>query len=322
MNAAALTTGAGKYRTAFAVAGLALLLLIERHAAAAPRSQQGAERPAAQTAAGERTGEERTGEERAGDVRTGETRTGKARKADERRGGAGVRVNDGPIPAGGANVGDDPTRAAATAPLPVRGKLEGELIRRRPQVEERATARKAPKPNSQGMEIGRLVAALGVVIGLIFLMRWLAKRFFVTPGGGGASRVVQVLSRTPLAPKQQLLMIQVGRRIVLASDSGGQMNSLCEISDPDEVAALIGQMLEEKAAASPRSFGSLFGRMRRGFDEQAAAGESGLPGETAAGARDDDPEEEASDPALTSTRTELRGLMERVRVLSRQFKSS
>lgn len=226
-----------------------------------------------------------------------------------------------PPAASAAGEADKPVPAPPTAPPPIRGKLEDEAIRRRPAVTQRPAAapKTAPAP-SQGLEFARIATALGIVIGLILVMRWLAKRFFVTPGRNGASRVVQVLSRTPLAPKQQLLMIQVGRRIVVAADSGGQMNSLCEITDPDEVASLVGQMLEERGAGSPKSFGSLFSKMRRGFDDEPAPEEPAFTGRgdrEAGGAEAD----EAEDPALSSTRSELRGLMDKVRLLSRQFKA-
>jgi hypothetical protein len=45
------------------------------------------------------------------------------------------------------------------------------------------------------------------------------------------------------------------------------MNSLSEITDPDEVAALVGQLREEKlAVAANIAFGGLLGRMRRTLD--------------------------------------------------------
>ena len=120
-----------------------------------------------------------------------------------------------------------------------------------------------------------------------------------------------------ISPKQQLLVVQVGRRLVVVGDSGQQMNPLCEITDPDEMAALIGQIHEEKRESPAGAFGAIFGRAGSAFEK-----ENGEP------QRPVDVAEEADDSADSSTgpshvqgaRDELSGLMDKVRVMSRQFR--
>ena len=135
-----------------------------------------------------------------------------------------------------------------------------------------------------------MLLALAVVIALILLLRWGGRRMFGLPGGGRASHAVQVLSRSALTPRQQVVLLKVGRRVLVVADNGSQMNSLCQITDPDEVAGLVGQLRTEKgnaAGAGAGAFGGLFGRSRKTF------GESG----------DDDPPPERQRPnAATAAR--------------------
>jgi flagellar biosynthetic protein FliO len=104
------------------------------------------------------------------------------------------------------------------------------------------------KPASPGAT--RVALSLAAVLGLIVILFWAAKRFLPrralggqTPGGG-----MQLLARLPVAPKQSLLLVQVGRRLLVIGDSGTGLSTLCEITDPNEAAALIGQLQTEKSS--------------------------------------------------------------------------
>ena len=175
----------------------------------------------------------------------------------------------------------------------------------------------APQP----FEFRRVTLALGSVIALIFGLRWVARRVFVMPGSAKASRAVQVLTRTPMAPRQQVLLLQVGRRVVVVADSGGNMSTLCEIDDPDEVTSLLAQIMAERGMASPKAFGSVFGRTRNRFDEQMDEGEEISDAlDRATGAEADVAPNE--DLPVDETRSEIRGLMDKVRQMSSQFRAS
>jgi len=170
-----------------------------------------------------------------------------------------------------------------------------------------------PIVKPQGMDYPRVLGALGIVIGLIFVLRWGGRFLFPGAAGRGASRAIEVLSRSPLSPKQQVLLIRVGRRLVVVGDTGSQMNALCEITDPDEIASLVGQLRDEKSSATPRAFGALFGTSRGMFE---AATDVAPPEEQRSSLRD--AEDEAAPAA--SAREELNGLRDRVRMLAEQFK--
>ena len=161
------------------------------------------------------------------------------------------------------------------------------------------------------MDYSRVLGALAVVLGLIFLLRWCSRFFFPSAAGRQSSRAVEVIARSALSPKQQIMLIRVGRRLIVVGDSGAQMNTLCELSEPDEVAALVGQLQDEKLPPGRKAFGAMFGRSRSRFDATDQA-------EPAPPLVDD---AEDAEPVGTA-REELSGLRERVRLLAQQFKGT
>jgi flagellar biogenesis protein FliO len=160
----------------------------------------------------------------------------------------------------------------------------------------------------------RVILALAAVIGLIVVLRYVARLLFPSVAAGRASHAVRVLSRSPISPKQQVLLVQVGRRVIVVGDCGAQMSPLAEISDPDEIAALVGRIESEKAPAA-KTFGSLFGRARDTFNatDEKPQGSDELS---------EDPSEAEAPPdlGLAAAQGEIRGLMERVRGLAQQLK--
>src|SRR5688572_17382886 len=121
----------------------------------------------------------------------------------------------------------------------------------------------APQPAGFGLR--KVALSLGAVLGLIFLLYWLIRQVFPAVAASRSSQAVRVLSRSVLAPKQQVLLLQVGRRVIVVGDTGAQMSPLAQIDDPDEIAALVGQIESEKRPAGA-AFGGFFGRAKASFD--------------------------------------------------------
>jgi flagellar biogenesis protein FliO len=165
-------------------------------------------------------------------------------------------------------------------------------------------------------DLSRIAIALLVVISLILLLRAGFRQITNGAVGGKGSKLVTVLSRSILSPKQQVLVLQVGKRLLVVGDSGGHMSSLCEISDPDEIASMVGQT--RQSSLPPRAaFGSLFKRANEPFTETDALQ---MPtDESDAHERDD--EEPASDiqPNDAVSAEEVGGLLDKVRMLQQQF---
>jgi flagellar biogenesis protein FliO len=206
------------------------------------------------------------------------------------------------------------TTAPAAPPPAIEGAYENDSLRKPASasgvLSNGKPAVETPGQFSSPLDIRRVAIALGIVLALVFLCRWAARWMFPSAGVGRSSHVMKVLSRSVIAPKQQLLLIQVGRRLVMVGDCGQQMNALAEISDPDEVASLLGQLRVDAPASERASpFAPLLGRAQQQFDD--------LPMPPAV-----DPDEEEGELALAGvdqTRGELSGLTEKIRMLSRQL---
>ncbi|MGH7213608.1 MAG: FliO/MopB family protein [Tepidisphaeraceae bacterium] len=221
--------------------------------------------------------------------------------------------------AGTTQPAPSPVQAMRVAPAPA----DSELLTRRSPGETAGAAKPVatPKAPTSSYDLPRVLLALGIVIALIFVLRWLGRWMFGGNVAQRSTRAIQVVSRSMVSPKQQLLLVQVGNRLVLVGDAGTQMNPLCEISDPDEVAALLGQIRAEKGELVTKAFGSIFGRAKEKFD--AAQGPTASEEESlrVAGTVDLTVGDDAS-PARTSgrdDRNDIEGLMTKVRSLSRQF---
>lgn len=117
----------------------------------------------------------------------------------------------------------------------------------------------------------QLLLALALVVGLIFLARFLLRRFGGTAKFTGGSRVVEVLARTALTPKHQVFLVRLGRRLVLVGAGPEGLAALAEVTDPDEVAKLAADV----EASKPGAFADIFRRKTQQADESGGdAGQS------------------------------------------------
>jgi flagellar biogenesis protein FliO len=139
----------------------------------------------------------------------------------------------------------------------------------------------------------RIATSLGAVIALIFVLRWGAK--FLNVKTLGKSEAISVLGRCGIGPRQQLVLVHVGKRVVLIGNGGGQMNTLCEIDDEQEVAQLVSGASEK---TEKTAFASVFKKEQEKFDI-----------------------EEEPEPQIGLARQELRDLMSKVKGLSKGFGS-
>jgi flagellar protein FliO/FliZ len=205
---------------------------------------------------------------------------------------------------------DPASNSQATLPPGPSGPFEQMTIRRSTGGAPPAATQPAGSStvNPGRWDLSKIPLSLAGVILLILVMRWLGKRLIPGAGRAKGSSAVQVLVRSTIGPRQQLMLVQVGRRLVLVGSGGAEMNPLCQIEDPEEVAELLGQIQGEKRAGL-KNFGAIFGRAEKAYEEPEP---------------EPPPSIEPGEPPPTSleTREELSGLMERVRRIANQFQSS
>ena len=136
----------------------------------------------------------------------------------------------------------------------------------------------------EGMEPSRLqpgpgwwktAGALAMVIGLMLGLWAIFKRWALNQGGlglmaGGRGRapagLLEILGRYPVSRGQTLMLLKLDRRVLLVSQSSNarstRMTTLCEMTDPEEVASI----LLRAADADGRSMTSRFSHLISGFE--------------------------------------------------------
>ncbi len=124
--------------------------------------------------------------------------------------------------------------------------------------------------SSFGSDAMTVFIYLGVIVVLIVVSLMVFKKFM--PGGNRLfqSKVIEILGRTFIAPKQGLFLVKLADRILLVGSTGTSINTLCEITDPDEmlmIKELAGSGAGGVSEGLSSAFRSLLGRKRGEFDD-------------------------------------------------------
>jgi flagellar biogenesis protein FliO len=100
-------------------------------------------------------------------------------------------------------------------------------------------------------------SSLLIVLGLFLGVAWCYRRTLNTSLGGIPKQVVSVLGRTAIAPRQQLILVRFGSKLVLVSMNQGETRTLSEITDPIEVDQLAGTCESHQPHSLTNSFRSI-----------------------------------------------------------------
>ncbi len=161
---------------------------------------------------------------------------------------------------------------------------------------------------SGSLDTVRVLGALLLVLAAIWACRWLMRRLMRLQGSA-SNELIKVLSRTMISPKRSILTIQVGQRVLIVADSGQQLSTLCQITDPDEIRAFKGG----SSGQSKPAFESVLREemSRQESDDDTEPSVNDLPQSAP-----------VKDAGLSSTRREVHTLLEKVRGLSQQFRGA
>lgn len=170
--------------------------------------------------------------------------------------------------------GASPTAAATQAADPSTSSIENQSLTRTAGTgkEGQRLGNGESKPPSGGGWLESL-GALAAVLGLILGLRWLLKRYGGRGGVGGSARVMEVLARTPVTARQQMVLVRVGKRLLVVGAGAEGLSSLASIEDPQEISDLLGAVEQAKAHSLTNSFTQVL-RGRR--DEMTIRDEPGV----------------------------------------------
>ncbi len=136
---------------------------------------------------------------------------------------------------------------------------------------------------SEAVEVG---ASLAGVILLIWVLRYMIRRSRgetagsrLLSGGRAPSGVASILAKYPIARGQQVVLLEVGRRILVTHQTAGNLTTLSEITDPEELADLRARIAGVDRTKREQPFDSaLTSSLEKTPTPDALSAVEGLPG--------------------------------------------
>lgn len=118
-------------------------------------------------------------------------------------------------------------------------------------------------PSGAGSWFIQTLVALAIVLGLIYVLRIVMMRLSGTTPTGASAALIEVLARTPIGPKTQVLFLKMNQRVIVAGQTPAGLNTLATIDEPEDVAWILSQV----ETANPKSISHSFKRMLGSFDK-------------------------------------------------------
>ena len=94
-------------------------------------------------------------------------------------------------------------------------------------------------------------------------------------GSTARSGVVDVVVRVRIGPRSNVILIRMGQRLLLVSESAAGLSMLANIHDPQEVDALLTTVTRSKSKSVTTGFATLLNRFNREYHEVERAGTEG-----------------------------------------------
>ncbi len=160
-----------------------------------------------------------------------------------------------------------------------------------------APAQLASTPSPSGSWLLQTLTALALVIGLIFMLRVVMQKLFLPGGKSLSGRIVEVLARSTIGPKTQVLFLRINQRIVVVGQTPAGLNSLTTLEDPQDVAWLLEQVQASRPRSITTGFRQLLHRFDKDYETDAASETTG----------------DAAEQSVDRTRDRLSGLITRMK---------
>ena len=178
-------------------------------------------------------------------------------------------VKDGaasqPSPAVVAGATSQPAVEAA-------GSIEHTAIRAAAKADEGVAKDSKLPERSSGMMSGLYSAlqvggALAIVLGLILIGRAAMRKFVPGAAVGSGKGVIETLARYPIGRSQSVVLLRIGSQIVALNQTKDQSQSILVISEPVEVAKIIGQIEGQDPTSIQASFNRVLSNARMDLEQ-------------------------------------------------------
>jgi flagellar biogenesis protein FliO len=101
-------------------------------------------------------------------------------------------------------------------------------------------------------------SSLAIVVGLFLGVAWCYRKTLSTSMSGSLPKqVVDILGRSSLSARQQMILVRFGQKLVLVSVIQGEARTLSEITDPVQVDQLVGLCESSQPGSITNSFKSV-----------------------------------------------------------------
>jgi flagellar biogenesis protein FliO len=195
------------------------------------------------------------------------------------------------------------TEPAATEPTPIITTYELPERERQPLGPMGNTPGEAPSVIQDGRSQNWLLqtlTALGVVIGLIFLLRFFIQKISGTSGRlSNNSELIEILARVTIAPRTVAIFMRINQRVVVATQTANGIQPLTELTDPEDVAWVLGRIQSQQSLSVTEGFNQVLRRFDREHENAEPLGAI------------DDPDND--EQYVDRTRNEMSGLLSRMR---------
>lgn len=143
-----------------------------------------------------------------------------------------------------------------------------------PPSTPRSSPQRQGSPPRPASGLTTAAGSLAVVLAAFAFLVWLARRAAPRSLPPLPAEVVEPLGRAPLAGRQQLQLVRVGRKLVLLSVAPGEARTLTEITDPAEVDRLAGLCQQNRPGSITATFRQILAQ-----SETAAVSRNPRPGD-------------------------------------------
>jgi flagellar biogenesis protein FliO len=146
-----------------------------------------------------------------------------------------------------------------------------DLVRPSRELAPPTEKRQLPRPAASGERpagdpaaaLATTGTSLAVVLGLFLIVAWIIRRQSPRAMAPLPPEVLELLGRAELPGKQPLYLARCGRKLLLVAVSSAGVQTLTEITDPDEVTRLAGICQQNQPGSVTATFRELLQHMGR-----------------------------------------------------------